>query len=260
MLNAARQHFPLLWSFTHREISFRFAGSVLGGSWALLGPVLLLGIYSLVFGQLFRQRADLSTESYTFYVALGFWPWMMFADGLLRGMMAIQANASIVKKIAFPHVLLVVAAVSAVFLQHLAGYLLVLLLLITTGTGTIKPAGIPPAILQLLMLFGFTLGIAMILASLQTFLRDIEQAIVPVVMMLHYLTPVMYPPSLIPADYRWILDYNPLAVSITRIRENLLAGPAVTTADILLVVATFAALLIGYSMFARLSPHFEDFL
>lgn len=255
-----RKHGHLYWSFARRELKFRFAGSVLGVTWTLIGPIALLSIISLVFGQLFTQRTELATESYTFYVALALWPWLMFADGAMRGMLAIQSNASIVKKIAFPHALLVVASVTAVFLQHLIAYIVIILLLIGGGSGSIKPAGIPVALFELLMLFGFTVGVALLLASFQTFFRDTEQAVVPVIMMLHYLTPILYPPSLIPPAYKWLLSYNPLAILVTRLRECLQTGASLQVADgqLLLIAATTLAL--GYMVFTRMSPHFEDFL
>ena len=260
MYPSSRRPLSLLWSFIQRELRFRFAGSLLGSVWTILGPLLLLGIFSVVFSQLFTQRSDLGTENYTFYVALGLWPWMMFSDGLLRGMMAIQTNASIVKKIAFPHVLLVIAAVTSVFLQHLGGFVVVMLIFVATGTGNISVAGVPLAVLYLALLFAFTIGLSLLLASLQIFLRDIEQAAVPAIMMLHYLTPVLYPPSLIPASYRWLLECNPLALFVMRFRDCLLIGPSIQIADSHLLFATVLLLALGTTVFARLSPHFEDFL
>lgn len=259
MLSPTRQTFTLLAGFTYREFSFRFAGSALGVVWALLGPLLLLGIYSFVFGQLFQQRTSLGTESYTLFVAIALWPWMMFADGVLRGMAAIQGNAGLVKKVAFPHALLVAAAVLAAFAQHLLGYAVVLLLLAANGAPIVL-AGLPLALCYLFALLLLTFAAALLFAALQTLLKDVEQIVSPGIMMLHYLTPVLYPLTMIPLAYRDALLWNPLALIVVRLRENLLSGYGFQSSDFLYLLAILAFLYVAWAVFRRLSPFFEDFL
>ena len=264
MHTSARRHLLTLGlRFTERELKTRFAGNIAGWAWALVAPLLLLGIYALVFGQVFRPRAsDLGTDSYLLFVAIALWPWLMFSDGVTRGMMAIQANGSLVKKIAFPQILLVLAAVSAAFVQHLAGYAAVLVVLAVSGAGgtALNWAGLPVVLGYLVILFVLTLGVAAFLASLQTLLRDVEQVVNAAMMMLHYLTPVLYPLSMIPVEYRHYFAWNPLAHIVARIRESLLVGPQVYAGDLAAMAVAAAACLVGYLMFQRLSPYFEDFL
>jgi ABC-type polysaccharide/polyol phosphate export permease len=256
----ARQNSALFTGFYYRELTARFAGSAVGFAWVLLGPLLLLGIYSLVLGQLFQQRApELGTGNYTLFVAIALWPWMMFADGVTRGMLSIQANGSLVKKVAFPHILLVFAAVSAAFTQHLLAYALVLLLFSVMGAG-LSFTGVPIVVVYLAVLYLLALGTAALLASLQTMLRDVEQIVSPLLMMLQFLTPVLYPLSIIPADIRPWLDWNPIATVVLRIRENLLAGPHIQAGDWIVVAVALLVLGLGLFMFKRLSPYFEDFL
>jgi ABC-type polysaccharide/polyol phosphate export permease len=250
----------LLARFTEREISTRFAGSALGLIWALLGPLLLLAIYSFIFGQLFQQRlGDLGTESYTLFVAIALWPWMMFSDALLRAMQSIQSNAALVKKVAFPHMLLVLAAINSVFLVHLAGYVAVLVVLALTGT-PVRLAGIPVALIAIATLYFLAIAVGAILAALQTLLRDVEQAVTPAIMMLHYLTPVLYPITLIPPAYRHWLSWNPLAYIMQRLRDGLLLGGSVQMGDLWMLLAGMVLALLGVAFFMRLSPYFEDFL
>lgn len=257
---AASRSTVLLANFTQREFKLRFAGSVLGVGWALLGPVILLGIYSLVFGQFFAQQGLKGSVSYIGYVAIALWPWMMFADGTTRGMMAIQQNASLVKKITFPHALLVVSAVNAVFLQHALGYVVVLAILQSLGLLQIHLVGLIVAIPLLAALYVLTTGIALALASLQTLLKDVEQGIAPALMMLHFLTPVMYPVSMIPASYRDIIAFNPLAYLSARLRATLLSGEGFLFQDLAFIGIGVAVAVAGYALFTRLSPYFEDFL
>ncbi len=257
-----RTHLPLLRELVVREIGSRFAGSIFGFLWALIGPLLLLGIYTIVFGQILKQRiAELPTENYVFFVALALWPWMMFSDGVLRGLSSIQSNANLVKKVAFPHVLLVIASVMASFALHLAGFAAVLVLLAVTGS-PIKLAGLPYAGGALVLLFALTLGVAMFFAALQALMRDVEMAVSPAISMLHFLTPIIYPLSMIPESFRDWLTWNPLAGIVTAIRHALLAGaaPSLDQTFLAALIVIAIALAAGAWLFNRLSPYFEDFL
>ena len=250
----------LLVRFTEREILSRFAGSAFGLIWALANPLLLLAIYAFVFGQLFKTRmGDLSADSYIAFLAIALWPWMMFADGVLRAMQSVQANAPLVKKVAFPHLLLVLAAVNSVFLVHLAGYIAILAILAATGN-TLHLAGVPSAMLAIATLYLLAVGAGAFLAALQTLLRDVEQVVAPVLMMLQFLTPVLYPVSIIPDVYRHWFTWNPLTGVMQRLRDGFLLGATPQFADLLMLSVGVVAAAIGIGFFLRLSPYFEDFL
>jgi lipopolysaccharide transport system permease protein len=250
----------LLVRFTEREILSRFAGSAFGLIWALASPLLLLAIYSFVFGQLFQQRmGDLSSANYIVFLALALWPWMMFADGVMRAMQSVQANAPLVKKVAFPHLLLVLAAVNSVFVVHLAGYAAVLVILAATGA-PLHAAGLPSAFLAIATLYMLAVGLGAFLAALQTLLRDVEQVVAPGLMMLQFLTPVLYPMSIIPEAYRQWFAWNPLTQVMQHLRDGFLLGAAPQIGDSGIVFAAAVIALAGVAFFNRLSPYFEDFL
>lgn len=256
------QSSSLFLQLTERELHSRFAGRSLGLLWALINPLVLLAIYSFVFSELLRPGLPQGgAHHYTLFVAIGLWPWMMFADGVMRGMVSIQSNAALVKKIAFPHVYLLGASVTAAFATHLLGYALVLFALAAAGN-EIKLSGIPIAAVCVLLLFAFTMGVAALLSGLQTVLHDVEMAVTPAITMLHFLTPVIYPLAMIPERYRHYLEWNPVAVLIEGIRGALL--PPVAEAAALGMGAPFvialAIVAAGTLVFSRLSPYFEDFL
>lgn len=250
----------LLVRFTEREILARFAGSAFGLIWALANPLLLLAIYAFVFGQLFKTRmGDLSADSYVVFLALALWPWMMFADGVMRAMQSVQANAPLVKKVAFPHLLLVLAAVNSVFLVHVAGYVAILALLAVTGE-TLHAAGIPSALLAISTLYLLAVGVGAFLAALQTLLRDVEQVVAPALMMLQFLTPVLYPVTIIPEAYRHWFTWNPLTAVMQQLRDGFLLGITPQFGDFSMLLAGLVAAMVGIGFFTRLSPYFEDFL
>lgn len=247
-------------AFTQREIRSRYSGSVLGLAWAFIGPLAMLLIYAFVFGNILKPaQADLGAPSYMLFLGVALWPWMMFSDGLMRGMGAVKANASLVRKVAFPHAVLVLSAVGATVALHLAGYVAVLAILAYIFGG-ISLAGIPAAILVLAALLVFTLGLALLLAALHTLLPDIEQATQPLLMMLYFLTPVLYPQSVIPLPYREWFNWNPLALMIQRLREHLFGQPTLNSVDLIVWIVAVVMFAIGYAVFVRLSPHFEDFV
>ncbi len=107
------RHRWLLWSFTRREVLNRYAGSAAGLAWALAHPLALLAVYAFVFTGVFRIKLppEAGAAGYTAFVAVTLWPWLMFADGLQRGMASVQANAGLIRKVAFPHRFLVYASV-----------------------------------------------------------------------------------------------------------------------------------------------------
>lgn len=255
-----RASISLLVAFTTREINSRYKGSIFGLAWNLLTPLALLLVYAFVFTSIFRAKAaDLGTEHYVVFLALALWPWMMFADGILKGMGAITANASLVKKTALPHFVLVAAAVLSTWIVHLAGFIVVLLIIGTT-VGGLHWQGMAGGAMVLIALFMFTLGIAAMLAALQTIIRDVEQFVTPILMMLQFLTPVLYPSSVIPEPYRGWLTWNPLTLVVTRLRGHLLGSVECGWLDVGMLIGGVAMLGLGYLFFARLSPHLEDFV
>src|SRR6187401_3396931 len=125
----------LLFSFTRRELATRYAGSAWGFAWSLLHPLAQLAIYAFVFSQVFRVGVPQGYPgvSYTAFVAVALWPWIMFSEGLARAMGSIGANAGLIRKVAFPHRLLVYSSLLACCTIHLIGFVAVLLVLRATG-------------------------------------------------------------------------------------------------------------------------------
>ncbi len=247
-------------AFTLREIRSRYSGSVLGLAWAFIGPLAMLIIYAFVFGSILKPSTEnLGAPSYIIFLGVALWPWMIFSDGLMRGMGAIKANASLVRKIAFPHAVLVFSALGATAALHLAGYVAVLAILAYIYGG-VSIAGVPAALFVLASLLIFTLGLALLLAALHTLLPDIEQAIQPLLMMLYFLTPVLYPQAAIPEAYREWFNWNPLALMIQRLRDHLFGQPTLNVVDLIIMLVALIMFIVGYAVFKRLSPHFEDFV
>jgi ABC-type polysaccharide/polyol phosphate export permease len=251
----------LLLSFTRREVFNRYAGSISGAAWTLFHPLAQLAIYAFVFSQVFRVAVPegYAGATYTTFVAIALWPWIMFSEGLQRAMGSVGANAGLIRKVAFPHRLLVYSAVLATCAVHLAGFVAVLVVLKVVGE-PVALARLPLAVVLLVPYMLLAAGIGAALAAFQALLRDVEHAVQIVLTLMLYASPVLYPASLAPESMRGWFAFNPIAWFSERLREILLAGSGLVAGDAvaaLVCVAVFAA---GFWIFERISPHFEDFL
>jgi len=257
----AVRHRWLLYELTRRELANRYAGSVSGLAWTFLQPLAQLAIFAVVFTQVFRAGvpANYTGVTYTAFVAVALWPWIMFSDGVQRGMAAIADNAGLIRKVALPNRLLVYSAVIACYAIHLAGFLGVLLVLFAVGEN-VHLAGLALALLLLVPYLLFATGVALLLAPLQTFLKDVQHGVGIALSMIFYATPILYPLSFVPESWRGALAMSPLAYFSERLREVLLLQPSLAGDDALAALGCLAVFAAGLWIFNRLSPFFEDFL
>lgn len=260
-MKALWRHRWLFAALLEREIRNRYIGSAGGLFWAFAHPLLLLGIYTFVFRAVFRvQFGELGEYPFVAFVAVALWPWMAFQEGVQRGTQAIQANASMIKRVAFPHDLLVYSAVSAAFIVHLAGLLLVLITLALFGYGIPIP-GLPLAATAIFFLFLLALAMGLMFGAFQVFLRDFDQVLSPIFMVFFYATPILYPISLVPNWIQQVMLANPMVYFIEPIRRSLLYAEGMGGWTTISVWAgTVALLMLARHVFRRLSANFEDFV
>ena len=246
-------------NFFQRELTTRYLGSVTGLAWALLHPLALLGVYWFVFTMVFRAGA-FGGQSFLTFVAVALWPWLAAQEALSRGTVSLSSYAGLIRKVAFPHELVVYASIAATLTLQFGGYVAVLLVLRAFGE-PLHLEGLLLAIpLWIVMAVAIT-GLTLALASLQVFIRDVEHVLMPILMILMYLTPILYPLTLVPADLRPWVAANPFGWLVGRLRDALLDGRLAVQVDDLVAVVVAALMLAGGRwMFRRLSPHFEDFL
>jgi lipopolysaccharide transport system permease protein len=224
---ALLRHFPLIAQLAKREIIGRYRGSFIGLFWSFFNPLLMLAIYSLVFGKLFNSHwTGPGAEHVNFAVILfaGLNINSMFSECANRAPMLIVDNTNYVKKIMFPIEALSWSTLgSALF--HLLVSTLVLLAFSVLVQGSV-PWTVVLFPLIVAVFLPFVAGVLWLLASLGVFLRDLKQAIGIVTTALMFLAPIFYPRQLIPLPYRGLLYLNPLTVIVEASQDVLVWGHA----------------------------------
>lgn len=252
----------LIGQLAWREIAAKYQGSFLGAMWAVLIPVLMLSVYTLVFSVIFKSRWVGGTGSKTEFATLmfaGLIVFNFFAESINRAPRLILDNPNYVKKVVFPLESLTWVALG-VALFNLVVSLAVLLLfrLILAGSLPWTLALFPLLLLPLIL---FTAGVTWFLASLGVYFRDISQAIGVFTSMLMFLSPVFYPSDALPQGMRALAALNPLVFYIDRTRDLLIWGRItgihlyVYHLAVSIIVAT-----LGFAWFRRTRHTFADIM
>ncbi len=251
----------LFWHFFRRDFKSRYLGSMSGLLWAVLHPALQLVMYATVFESIFKARIP-GAEAHGFvaYVGVGFWAWTIFAEATSRAVTGVVDNAALIGKVAVSPLLLVLSAVSATAGLQLVGYVAALAILAATGS-SIHLFGVILAIPVIALLLLWTIGFALLVASLQVFVRDLAQVLAQLLAFWFFLTPVLYSRAMLPDFAQALMAWNPLTYYPERLRSLILEGDYnIGSGDAYALLIAFSMFVLGFVVFRRLRRHFEDFL
>jgi lipopolysaccharide transport system permease protein len=252
----------LWWQFTVRAVESRYRGSYLGILWAVLNPLLMLGIYYVVFGIIFsshfRNPAVETETDFAMTMFLGLTLYMLVAETLGASPLLIIGNTNLVKKVVFPLEILPLAQCGGLWFNLLIGLVLALggSVIFGTGISLVGMAWLPVILLPLLML---SAGLAWLFAALGVFFRDLAQAMPFISQVILYSSAVFYPLGRIPASVWVFLKWNPFLQTVVLAREVVLWGMPVNARALgYTYVAGFAVFAIGRAVFMKLRPAFAD--
>jgi lipopolysaccharide transport system permease protein len=254
------RHRDLLWQMVGNDLRGRYVGSLLGLFWNVIHPLIQIGIYTLVFSQLMGARLGNIASPYGFsiYLCAGLLPWGAFAEVVNRCTGVFWENANLVKKIAFPKVLLhaYVVAASATNLAIIVAVFLVFLWLVDA---------VPPLIpllvwgLFLLLQLLFAMGIGFCTSVLNVFFRDVAQITAVFLQIWFWLTPIVYVSSVLPPSASDWLQYNIMARFASVHQALVLRGELPSLAETLLLsLTTLLTLLVGIGCFRLLRRRIPD--
>jgi lipopolysaccharide transport system permease protein len=249
----------LLGEFTRRDFKGRYAGSVMGFLWSFVQPLWMLALFTFLFSTVMKISPGIGerTDSFAIFLFCGLLSWMAVQEGIIRATTAITENAALVKKMSFPSGLLVWAVVLAALLHEAIA--LALFLVVLGVTGQFSFSGLWILVIAIPLQIALTAGLGFLAAAVNVFFRDTAQLNSMLLQGWFYLTPIVYPLTLVPDRFEKYLALNPLTALVTLYREALLGGtmpPLVTLSP--LAAASALSLLIGTTVFRRLKPIFAD--
>ena len=250
----------LIWQLSKRDVLGRYKGSVLGIGWTLVYPLLLLATYTVVFKVIFKARwpgAEESPVLFALNIFAGLVMFNFFSEVVGRAPRLITEQPNLVKRVIFPLESLVwVNILGALFHAALGLTVLVLGTLLAPGVLGITALAAPLVVLSVIPTL---LCLGLILASVGVYLRDLAQIIGPMLNMVLFLTPVLFPASALPKGVQSWLYLNPLSLPIEALRQCLLLGqwPDFGPLALQALVAWLLAAC-SYWVFVRLQRGFAD--
>lgn len=256
------RHFAIVAQMAQRDVAGRYRGSFVGMFWSFFNPLLMLVIYTFVFGVIFKSHwAGQSGGKLEFAVILfaGMNVNTMFSECANRAPTLIIENTNFVKKVVFPlETLSWSALISALFHLLISTLVLLLMTLLTRGSLPWTVVLFPIVVLPFLP---FVAGTIWLLSSLGVFLRDLKQLTGIITSALMFLAPVFYPMERIPPTYRDLLYLNPLTVIVEASRDVLVWG-RMPRWDMLGLYGLAACLFawFAFTWFARTRRGFADVL
>lgn len=249
----------LLSELLRRDLAARYAGSFAGPLWAVLNPAIVCALNAFVFAYVLRIPTPAGFRgNYVEYLIAGLLPWIGLQEAFLRATTSVTDGAHLVKKMKFPVALLTASAAGAALVVQAIAVALLAAFFAAGGPGRVRP-------LVLLLAFAFEVlllaGPILLLASLNVFFRDLAQIVGPLLMIAFYLTPILYPESMVPAWAAPVLALNPMRDAIALFRAGLVGTAVPPWHRLAAEIAAFVVLgFAGRQLFRRLRPAFADLL
>lgn len=246
-----RKNRELIWALALKELRVRYKRSALGFIWALLNPLMMMVILTIVFSTITRIAVDY----YPVFLISALLPWTFFSQALSYSVESIVGNAELLKKIrvaksVFPLAALVANVIN--FLLSLVPLLLILVFLRFPFHWTWVYLPVP-----LIGLFLFTAGCAFFFATANVFFRDVSHIVQIVLSGWFYLSPVLYSIDFLPHKYKLLLRFNPMLYILNGFRMAIYYGQLPTIQNVAASLAVGAiTLILGYSIFRRFERSF----
>jgi lipopolysaccharide transport system permease protein len=249
-------HRELLYFLTWRDIKIRYKQTALGALWAVIQPLFPMLIFTLFFGRLAKMPSD--GIPYSVFAYAGLLPWTYFAAAVGNSASSVVGSSNLISRVYFPRLIIPASAVLAALVDFAIAFVLL------GGLMLYHRIPVTPAVLMLLPLIALVtllaLGFGMLLAGLTVKYRDFRFALPFLIQVWMFATPVIYPASLVPQKWRWVLALNPLTGVIEGFRSCLFGRPFDWNS--LVFSAAFAACMLVYSAytFRRMERIFADLI
>lgn len=262
MLASLWRNRGLIKASAKREVLGRYRGSFLGLLWSFLNPIFMLAIYTFVFSVVFKARWSVESDSKTEFALVlfaGLIIFNLFSETINRAPSLVLNNPNYVKKVVFPlEILPMIALLSSLFHGMISLGVWLVAYLMFFGLPHATALYLPLLIFPFLL---FVLGLTWGLASLGVFLRDVSQFIGTILTVLMFMSPIFYPVTALPEEFRQWLYFNPLTPFVEEARNVLYWGstPNFSLLGIITLLSAFIAWL-GFALFQKTRKGFADVL
>ena len=246
----------LLYFLVWRDVKVRYKQTVLGIGWAVIQPVMAMGVFTIFFGRLARVPSD--GLPYPVFSLAGLVPWTYFAAGVTSGASSLASYQHIISKVYFPRLLIPLAAVLTPLIDF--GVAFVVLLAVDAWYGVVPGGTIVWLPALLLLAVATAVAASVWLSALSVRYRDVRYVVPFAVQLWLFATPVAYPASLVPAKWRALYGLNPMTGVIEVFRWSLVGGPSPQTITPLSVSIVAAVLVTGLVYFRSAERTFVDVL
>ena len=244
----------LLYQLTQKEIKARYKQSVLGYAWVIFNPFAQLLVYSFVFSIVFRFPTG--NEPYSIFLFAGLLPWVFTQTSIAGGTESLINNASLLKKVRFPKEVIPYSFVFAKIVDFLFSNIVFLAFLYFYSVSLAWSALWVPVIFLVQLLL--TLGITLFLSAANLFYRDIQYLTNLVLMLWMYMTPIVYPLSMVPTKYVWVYKLNPMVGIIEAYRSALFGYPIEWSIFLWASGVSLVIFVISFSIFKYTEKYFAD--
>lgn len=244
----------LLYSFVARDVKIRYKQTALGFLWAIIQPLFMMVIFTLFFGGFAKIPSD--GVPYPLFSFAALLPWTLFSEGLGRSTSSMVGNAGIMTKVYFPRLIMPISGIISPLVDFFIAFIILILMMAYYGfVPTIAIVLLP---LFILLALATSLAIGLWLSALNIKYRDFQYTLPFIIQLGLYASPIVYPSSMIPAQYRILYGLNPMAGVIEGFRWALL-GAKPPEAMLLVSVGVVVVLLIGgLFYFKRMEQYFAD--
>ncbi len=237
-----------------REIKARYKQSIIGYAWIILNPLIQLLVFSFVFSVIFKFPTG--NVPYSVFLFIGLLPWIYLQTSLSSSSSVLVDNAPLIKKVSFPREIFPYSVILAKSVDLFFSLLLLFIFMLFYKV-PLYPSiifVIPLLFIQIILMT----GLALFLSSANLFYRDIQYLANLILMIWMYLTPIVYPLSLIPKDFVWLYKLNPLVGVIEGYRSAVLNQPFDTVTILWSTASSLLVFLMGFWLFKKSEKVFAD--
>jgi len=250
-------HRDLLWLLAWRDIQIRYKQTLLGASWAIIQPLVTMVVLHLFFGRLMGMQQQLPGVAYPIFLYAALLPWTFFTTSVTAAANSLIANAGIVRKVYFPRLLLPLSAFGAPMVDFVIAFIVLIAMMWWFQVAiTLSMLLLLPLLIASVMFIAA--GVGLLLSALAVSYRDVRHVLPFLIQIGLFVTPVIYPVTMLPARFQWMMLLNPMAGVIEMFRAAVLNQPLPWLGWAISLGVGLVMLTIGLAWFQKVERQFAD--